>query len=265
MRYLILVLMFCFSFIAYGDDSSENLSTNPEANPATNPSENAPQRQGTELTLRSAYGTFLTGYVAGPDDATRGILILPDRWGMNDTIREWVDRFAARGYRALAVDLFDGRVSNTKKLAHEVVRQIDPEWVKVDAIAGLDYLKHRGRKLVTLGVGFGGWGSFYTSLAEPDAVAGTIVIYGRMDATEAQASKLKAPLLAIFALDDTQITAAMVEKYRLMIKKTLITYRSYSFPAAHGFMEPRNKSYNAEVTKEVWGQVDSFLADFIEN
>ena len=117
MRSLILSLICFISFSAYAADSEQKtISIDAGA-----------------ITIKSVMGTSLQGYVAGPEDAALGILILHDRWGINDTIRQWVDRFAAKGYRALAIDVFDGRISNKMRLATEIMNATDPEWVKAAA------------------------------------------------------------------------------------------------------------------------------------
>ena len=217
------------------------------------------------ITIQTAFGTHLQAYVAGPEDARLGILILPDRWGVDDTIRQWVDRFAARGYRALAIDVSDGRMSNKMWLATEIMNATDPEWVKIDVKAGLSYLKKEGRKIVTLGAGFGGWQSFQAAIAAPRDVAATVVIYGMLEANVEQVRNLQAPLLTIYAQDDKQITSDMIEAYRLLIKKSLIVHRTYVFPAGHGFMDPLDPGYNAAATEQTWGQVDDFLSSFVES
>lgn len=248
MRSLILGLICFVSFSSYASD----------------PSQKVVQASAEVITIKSMIGTSLQGYVAGPEDATLGILILHDRWGINSTIRQWVDRFAARGYRALAIDVFDGRISKKMRLATEIMNATDPEWVKADIKAGLGYLKKDGRKLVTLGAGFGGWQSFQAALAEPDGVAGTVMIYGELEADVAQIRTLKAPLLAIFARQDDSITLSMIENYRLLVKKSLILYKSYIFAAGHGFMDPAYPNYDESQASDAWAQVDSFLADFVE-
>lgn len=219
------------------------------------------------ITLQTAMGTHLQGYVAGPEGADLGILILHDRWGLNDTVRRWVDRFAARGYRALTIDVFDGRISDKMWLATEIMNAIDPEWVKVDVKAGLDYLKREreGRKLVTLGAGFGGWQSFQAAIVAPEDVAATVVIYGLIEAAVEQVRSLKAPVLTIYARDDERITDDMIEEYRRLLKTSLITHRNYVFPAGHGYMDPLHPGHDAAVTEETWSQVDEFLSSFVES
>ncbi len=250
MRSLILSLICFISFAAYAADSDQQTAL-VDAGAGT-------------ITIKSVMGTSLQGYVAGPEDAAIGILILHDRWGINGSIRQWVDRFAAKGYRALAIDVFDGRISKQMELATEIMNATDPEWAKADAIAGLKYLKRDGRKIVTLGAGFGGWQSFQAALAAPEEVAGTVVLYGKIEADVAQMRSLKAPLLTIFARNDESITPSMIEEYRLLVKKTLIIYKSYSFSAGHGFMDSAYPTYDESLARDAWEQVDGFLADFVE-
>ena len=248
MRRLIFSLICFVSFASYAADSNHDLA----------------QARAHEITIKSVMGTSLQAYVAGPEYAAVGILILHDRWGINTTVRQWVDRFAAKGYRALAVDVFDGRISKQERLATEIMNATDPEWVKADVKAGLNYLKREGRKVVTLGAGFGGWQSFQAAIAAPSDVAGTVVIYGELDADVAQMRSLKAPLLAIYAREDESITPNMINDYRVLMKKALITYKNYSFSAGHGFMDSAYPTYNESLVADVWEQVDGFLADFIE-
>ena len=252
MRNLILALICLFSFSVHGADA--------EPMPVTAPSQTAQQA----VTISTGYGTTLEGVVAGPEDASLGILILHDRWGVNETIKAWVSRFAERGYRALAIDVFDGRISDKMWLATEILNATDPETVKGNVQAGLKFLNRGGRKLVTLGAGFGGWQSFQAAIAAPEDVAATVVIYGLLEADVDQVRNLKAPLLTLYARDDERISSDLIEEYRLLIKKSLITHRSYVFPAARGFMDPQHPNFNAQVTDDVWLQVDDFLAGFVE-
>lgn len=224
----------------------------------------APPDQGV-ITLQTAIGTHLQGYVAGPADATRGILILHDRWGLNDTVRSWVERFAAQGWRALAIDVFDGRISDQLWLATEIMNATDTEAVKVNVNAGVDYLRRQqaGRKVVTLGAGFGGWQSFQAAIARPDQVAATVVMYGALDASVDQVRTLQAPLLTLYARDDERIDANLVERYRQLLRKSLIVHRAYTLPAASGFMQPRHPAYDVAASEEAWRLVDDFLDSFV--
>lgn len=233
MRYLFGVLLLSVAFVAQG---------------------------GEEITLKTDMGTSLQGYVTGPEESGRAILLLHDRWGLNGTMREWAERFAAQGYRVLAIDVFDGRASSKMGLATEIMKSTDPEWIKQDVLAGLKYLTAPRRAIATVGAGFGGWQSFQATLLAPDKLAAAVVLYGRMDATPKEVARVRAPILAIFAQKDPQITPAVAEGYVAMLKRPQSTHRFVTLDVGHGFADPLYPEYDKAQADEAWGQVDSFLS-----
>ncbi len=215
---------------------------------------------GESVTITSAMGTALQGYVAGPEDAGRAILLLHDRWGFNETMRQWADQWATKGYRVLAIDVFDGRASDNMKLATEIMGSVDPEWIKQDVLAGLKYLAAPRRAIATIGAGLGGWQSFQAALLAPEQVAATVVLYGEMSLVAKDVNRVRAPVLAIFAANDPEISVGMVEQYQLALKKSDAINRFVTVDAGHGFMDARYPGYNQAQAQETWGQVERFLS-----
>jgi carboxymethylenebutenolidase len=62
---------------------------------------------GKTIEIKTADGHTLSGYVAGPDNATKGVVVLQEIFGVNDHIKDMADKFAAAGYKAIAPALFD--------------------------------------------------------------------------------------------------------------------------------------------------------------
>src|SRR5882672_11533819 len=63
------------------------------------------------LDLNTSQGAT-TAYVARPDsEATAGILLIHEWWGINAHIRDIAGRYAAEGYLCIAPDLYRGRVT----------------------------------------------------------------------------------------------------------------------------------------------------------
>lgn len=220
----------------------------------------AETREGESITITSAMGTTLQGYVAGPEDAGRAILLLHDRWGFNETMRQWADQWAAKGYRVLAIDVFDGRASNNMKLATEIMDSVDPEGIKQDVLAGLKYLAAPRRAIATVGAGLGGWQSFQAALLAPEQVAATVVIYGEMSTVAKEVSRVRAPVLAVFAASDREISTGMVNQYQLALKKSDAINRFVTVAANHGFMDPHYPGYSPVQAQETWEQVERFLS-----
>jgi carboxymethylenebutenolidase len=62
---------------------------------------------GKTIELKTADGHTLSAYVAGPENATKGVVVLQEIFGVNDHIKDMADKFAAAGYKAIAPALFD--------------------------------------------------------------------------------------------------------------------------------------------------------------
>lgn len=59
------------------------------------------------IELKAADGHTLSAYRAGPEDATRALVVVQEIFGVNHHIRTVCDRFAAEGYLVIAPALFD--------------------------------------------------------------------------------------------------------------------------------------------------------------
>jgi carboxymethylenebutenolidase len=217
-----------------------------------------------QITLTTPLGTTLDAYVAGPEDAPFGILLLHDYWGLNDSMRQWVQRYAAKGYRALAIDVFDGRKTGKQWLAQEIMGAIDPEWVRYDVLAGLKYLKAPNRKVATMGWGYGGWQSFQAALIAPNEVSATVIWYGPLDETEEAVRRLRAPVLGIYAKDDSIVPPPKVAGYERLMRRSLVRYSASNYAGQHGFADPQYPGYNPALAGDAWKEVDQFLETYIE-
>src|SRR6202043_3798886 len=55
-------------------------------------------RMGEIIQLKAADGFSFSAYVAGPANATKGVVLVQEIFGVNHHIRDMADRFAALGY-----------------------------------------------------------------------------------------------------------------------------------------------------------------------
>ena len=78
--------------------------------------------------------------------------------------------------------------------------------------AGLDYLRHPGRKVATIGFSMGGQESLNATLNDPEEASATVMIYGsgvdKIDIKRLE--KLKCPVLVITGGEDTGATQAAI-------------------------------------------------------
>ena len=61
----------------------------------------------TSIRLTAADGHAFSAYRAGPDAATRGLVVVQEIFGVNSHMRRVCDAFAASGYAVVAPALFD--------------------------------------------------------------------------------------------------------------------------------------------------------------
>lgn len=217
--------------------------------------------KGENIELRTADGKPFGAYVAGPQDAKKGILVIHEWWGLNDHIRAWTDRFAELGYRAVAVDLYNGQVTSDAARAGELMKAVSQPEADAKLKAGLAHLQQSGRKLATIGWCFGGGQSLRASLLMPEAVSATVIYYGEPVLDVDQLKKLQGPVLGIFANRDEWITPAKVDAFEKAMKtagKTLVVRR---YDADHAFANPSGQRYDEAAAKDAWEVTRSFLAD----
>lgn len=60
-----------------------------------------------DMTLTASDGHTLDAYIAGPEDARLGVVVLQEIFGVNANMRKMTDIFASHGYRAICPALFD--------------------------------------------------------------------------------------------------------------------------------------------------------------
>lgn len=127
---------------------------------------------GTTIDLKSADGFTLSAYTAGPANASKGIVVIQEIFGVNHHIRDMVDRFAAQGYAVIAPAVYD-RVERGVQLGYTQAdidqgrgyrMKLDDTKLMQDVEAAANHLG--GKKLAIVGYCFGGtvawWGATRT-------------------------------------------------------------------------------------------------------
>lgn len=128
----------------------------PEPEPAAESASEPAAATGRMVSLPTAHQTRFDAYLVGAEDASVGVLLVHDRWGLNSEVRAWADRVAALGYRVLAVDLYDGRrARGDAQSALAVWRSIDPVWAEADLDAAMSYLRRAQGRIVLMAWGKG--------------------------------------------------------------------------------------------------------------
>ena len=128
---------------------------------------------GKTIELKAADGHRFSAYVAGPENATKGIVVVQEIFGVNHHMRDMADRFAAAGYAVVCPALFDrtdrgvelGYTADDVAKGREFRMKLSDAQVMADIEASAAQLA--GKKLGIVGYCFGGtvawWGATRTT------------------------------------------------------------------------------------------------------
>ena len=211
---------------------------------------------GEPHTLTTGDGRDFSVYAAGAKDSRRGILILHEWWGVKAHNRQWADRFAELGYRALLVDLYDGRVTDDAQQAGQWMRDLDQTLADCKLQSALDFLEAPGRRIATYGCSFGGKQAMQASLMRP--VSATVLAYCRMETDADRLRTLQGPVLAIYARQERNWPEKQQQFEAAMTAAGKIT-ESVTYDAAHGFTNPESPRYDAVADRAAWRVTLAFL------
>jgi carboxymethylenebutenolidase len=222
-----------------------------------------PKPTGSMVSLSLPGGGSAQAYVARPKQAPAGaILVLHEWWGLNDFIKSQADAFAALGYLALALDLYNGKVAATAEEAGKLMQGLDTAHAVAVEKAGVAWLKQnaQGKKIATLGWCAGGGESLRASLASPQDVAATVMYYGLPVTDVVQLKTLRGPVLGIWAKKDGWITPDKVVAFDKALTEAGVTHVFHSYDADHAFANPTGARYNPPAAAEANALAQQFLA-----
>lgn len=238
--------------------------------------------------LAPGFPAEFDAYVVQPQGELRGALIvIHEVWGLVDHIKDIADRFAAEGYLVLAPDLLSAigieaqiglELFTLRNHPDETVRtaaqprlrdafaSLDTPgysgWAVGALTAAVDYLEQQpevnGRIAVT-GFCFGGTYSFALAAADP-RVRAAIPFYGSPKAVS-DFSRIHAPILALYGVNDPSIVEALPEVTRSMTEAGVdFTSKVYD-NTGHAFFNDTNPhSYDPVASQDAWERANKFLA-----
>ena len=224
-----------------------------------------------DLVLEAQDGNQLAAFAATPDEPTDvGVVILPDVRGLYRFYEELALRFAERGMMAVAIDYF-GRTAGLGKRGDDFeymphVEQTTPEGIQADVQAAVEYLRSQGARTVfTVGFCFGGRNS-WLSAAGGHGLAGAIGFYGRpgegrdgAPGPTQKVSELEAPILALQAGDDQNITAGDNRAFEQALEQARVEHEVVTYEGApHSFFDRKQEEF-ASASEDAWRRVIGFI------
>jgi carboxymethylenebutenolidase len=179
-----------------------------------------------DLVLTSADGTEFAAFSARPDGPIGAcVVVLPDVRGLYRFYEELALRFAERGYAAIAIDYF-GRTAGVAKRGDDFeymphVGETKPELVQADVAAAIEHLRVLGP-------------------AE-------------------RASEIEAPILALQAGDDQNITKERNDAFETALTEAGIDHEIVVYEGApHSFFDRKQEDF-ATASEDAWTRTLSFI------
>jgi len=222
-----------------------------------------------DLELEAADGASFAAFHATPaEQATTGIVVLPDVRGLYRFYEELALRFAERGHSAVAIDYF-GRTAGVAKRDEdwsyrEHVDQTTPEGVQADVRAAVEYLRspEGGARtaIFTVGFCFGGSNS-WNAAASGHGLAGAVGFYGRPSRVE-HVDRIAAPILALQAGDDAAIPREDSEAFDRALTGAGIEHELVIYDGApHSFFDRKYEEF-ADACADAWQRTLGFIATY---
>jgi carboxymethylenebutenolidase len=223
-----------------------------------------------DLVLNAADGNAFAALLATPDDeATTGVVILPDVRGLYRFYEELALRFAERGHAAVAIDYF-GRTAGTGKRDEHFdyaphVEQTTDEGVQADTRAAVELLRDRGCAAVfTVGFCFGGRASWVAAAAGHD-LAGAIGFYGSPTRQRGGASAVEraadiaCPILALQAGDDQGISVDDNAAFERVLADAGVEHEIVTYDGApHSFFDRKQSEFQS-ASDDAWARTLAFV------
>jgi carboxymethylenebutenolidase len=203
------------------------------------------EKVGEIIKLKAADGFSFSAYTAGPGNATKGVVVVQEIFGVNHHIRDMADRFAALGYAVVAPAVFDraqrdvelGYTQGDIDKGREIRMKLSDADVMKDIEAAADHLT--GKRLGIVGYCFGGTVAWWGATRTGKFSASSCWYGGGIPGTKNEAARC--PVQMHFGEKDASIPMTDVDAVRAAQPKVEV----YVYEGAqHGFGCDERGSYS---------------------
>lgn len=227
------------------------------------------------ITFQRPDGASVEAYVVEPADPKNapGVVVIQEWWGLDDEIKNVANRLAKAGYRALVPDLYRGKLALEANEAEHLMNGLNfGDAASQDIRGAVQYLKATGSaKVAVTGFCMGGALTVLSAGLVPEC-DGTVVWYGYPPLEYVDASAIKKPMLAHWALHDEFFSITGVDQLEAKLKAAGVTYDFQRYDTKHAFANPKSDSrglpplqYNSAAAELAWERTMTFLKNTLGN
>ena len=212
-------------------------------------------------------GGSFRGYEAPVTDAPQlgSVVIIHEWFGLNAGTRSHADRFAAAGFHALAVDLFDGKVTGDVASAQRLAAELQTDHANDVVAAASRYMRHRPGAAGKIGLaGFGLGGAVALAAASQlGDVEATVTFCGMPPDRHTDLSKIESIVMGHYGMRDPVLPVAqpraLFEALAAAGKRALF----HAYDAGHAFMRAGTQSYHAGGADLAWKRTLSLFREVL--
>lgn len=222
-------------------------------------------RHGEWAMIRTGPSDSVKAWIVYPERSTKApvVVVVHEIFGLSTWVRGVADQLAAAGYIAIAPDLLTGKATPapgsdtlTQDAATAAIRTLQAADVHRQLAAVGQYgmalpaaQKHYG----TVGFCWGGGTSFMHAVMNPAGLGAAVVYYGTSPA-DSLLSRVKVPVLGLYAGDDARVDAT-VPPAEAAMRALGKTFEPHTFAGAgHGFLRQQDGKAGANLaaSRQAW-------------
>jgi carboxymethylenebutenolidase len=216
----------------------------------------------------------LIAYSAGPKTRTKaaGVLVMHENTGLTEHIKDVVRRVATAGYYALGIDLLS-RQGGVEKLGagySGALANTTVEQMNADLLSAIDFIQvmagdgYTPAVVGAVGFCFGG-GTTWNLVNAGAPLAAAVPFYGPLPSNPTGLATTKTAVLAIYAEQDTRITASWPDA-EAQLKKSGSPYAQKVEPGVgHAFHNDTNgpTRYGPAQAQDAWVATIEWLKKYL--
>lgn len=215
------------------------------------------------LSFETANGPS-SAYVAMPEPGPgqKVVVVIHEWWGLNDHVKDIVERYAAEGFTAVAPDLYRGVVLTDPKDAGKAMHDLSIEdgldTIRCAIAAARD--KYGASHFGVTGYCMGGTFALRAA-CEVEGVSGAAPFYGDIP-DEDILKTLHTPTIFISGTRDGWITPEKVAQMEDVTARYELPLTSVKYDADHAFFNnTRPEVYDETSAKDAWALVVGFFKE----
>jgi len=218
----------------------------------------------TNVSFKAKGGGDVSGALAEPpgSDKAPAVILVQEWWGVNDHVRDLVNRLAKEGFLVLAPDLYHGKVTKDPDEAMKLMNAMDTLQAVKEVAGAVAFLKEHPRgngKVGITGFCMGGAVSF-ASACHVEGLSAVVPFYGIPPADKVDYKKVGAPIQAHVGKKDGWVTPEKVEDIKRQLDAQKQPMEIHVYDADHAFVnDTRPEVYDAAKAKLAWERMVAFL------